>query len=151
MRYPDRLLRVRNSKHLNWHFRYPMLEGKIWIFACLRDAEIAAYGIFLRQDNPEIGLKRMSLIDLQSIEDASDIIMDIVSAGIRRCRQEKIDILEVIGLNAAKRSALESFNPHKRRLPSWPFLYKSRDEKLVKELGDHNAWDPSLFDGDSGI
>ena len=149
--HPNRLLRVRDSRHLNWYFKHAIASRKIWITVLRENSTITAYAVFFRQDTPKIGLRRIRLIDLQSADETSDNFMKMISSGIRRCRKEGIDMLEVIGFNPQKRDIIERGRPYQRRLPNWPFFYKARDLLLEKALENPEAWDPCLLDGDSTI
>ena len=143
---------MRNSQNLNWHFKFPIADKKLWIYSIKGSGgEIKAYAIFLRQDNPKVGLKRARIIDFQSIDDDPDLFTSILSAGIKRCQEEGIDLLEVIGFNSGKRSIMAKYAQHKRRLPSWPFYYKTGSSLLVEKLSDPMVWDPCLLDGDASF
>jgi len=142
---------VRDSQYLNWHFKYALINKKVWIFVAGRKSHITSYAIFLRQDNPKIGLKRVRLIDFQTVDDDLTVLIEMLSLGIKRCQKEGIDTLEVVGFNSEKRNIVKGIAPHKRRLGDWFFLYKAKDESLVKDLENSNLWDPCFFDGDASL
>lgn len=150
-RYHNRILCVRNKEHLDWHFRYAITNKKIWIFVHGKNSRINGYAIFLRQDNPEISLKRIRLIDIQSIDEESDILEELISSAMKKCQKEDIHMLEIIGFNPQKRNVMEKYSPYKRKMPAWPLFYKAKDNSLAKELMDPEAWDPCLLDGDASL
>lgn len=151
-RYPDRLLYVRNSKNLGWHFKYPLADRTAWLYIVEdSDREINAYAVFLRQDNPDIGLKRARLVDLQSIDDDPEIFTSLISAGVKRCREEDVHVLEAMGFGSEKRGILERYAHHKRRLPNYPFYYRTKDESLAGKLTGPGVWDWCLLDGDASL
>jgi len=150
-RYPDRLLRVRSRRELKRHFRYAIANNKIWIFTHEKDSRVSAYAIFLRQDSHETGMRRVRLIDLQSIDENPRAVMGLISAGIMRSRESGIDAVEAIGFNSQKRGIFKRQRPYQRRLPSWSFLYRAENEDLANRLKGFEAWDPCLLDGDSSI
>jgi hypothetical protein len=147
----SRFLCVRDSQSLNWHFKYAVLKNKICIFTIENKSRIISYAIFLRQDNPRIGLKRVRLIDFQAIDDNPSLLAKTIVSGLRRCKQEDVHVLEAIGFNPQKMPMIKKFLTHKRRLASWPFFYKTSDESLSKELENPDLWDPCLFDGDASL
>ncbi len=147
----NRFLCVRDSQSLNWHFRYATLNKKIWIFAIEKKSKIISYAIFLRQDNPKIGLRRVRLIDFQTIDDNPSFLVKMMASGLRRCKEEDVYVLEAIGFNPQKIGIIKKSLPHKRKLESWPFFYKTPDESLSKELENSDLWDPCLFDGDASL
>lgn len=52
---------------LDWHFRFALLKNRLWIAAAMDGPRIAACAIFDRRDNVGFGLKRVRLVDFQSI------------------------------------------------------------------------------------
>jgi hypothetical protein len=150
-RYPNRLLRVRNRKYLNWHFKDAIAQKRLWVLTVEKESMITAYAIFLRWDNARIGLKRIRLIDIQSIDDSPAALEELLLFGMSRCKQEKVDIFEIIGFNTDKRSIIKKYRPHERKMPGWPSFYKSNDTHLQEGLALAEAWDPSLLDGDSSL
>jgi hypothetical protein len=54
----------------------------------------------------------------------------------------------VIGQRAFKRKILESYHPHRRKLPGWPFWFKVVKPMHGMDLDSVDAWDPSPFHGD---
>ena len=146
-----KLLCVRSSQHLNWHFKYALLNGRVWIFGTEKKSEITSYAIFLREDVPKIGLRRIILVDFQTIDDNPNVLREMLLCGLEKCRKDDIYMLEIIGLNLQKRSILETCSPIKRKLSSWPFFYKAKDNLLARELEKTDVWDPCSFDGDASL
>lgn len=147
----DKLLCVRDRQSLAWHFKYSIVNNKIWIFVSKDKNSISSYAIFCRADTPEIGLKRVRLVDFQTTDDEPDILMEMISHGIKRCKKEGIHVLEVIGFNLGKRKIMEKYSPYTRILPTWPFYYKAQNEVLSAELENPDTWDPCLLDGDASL
>lgn len=150
-RYRDRLLCVRDSVTLNWHFACAIAQKKIWIFVFEKESRIIDYAIFLRQDNPEIGLNRVILVDFQSTSENSDSLMEIISCAIIRCRREGIHMLEIVGFGSKKRDSIKKYFPHERKLSTFTVFYKTREKVLLRELQDPKVWDLCLFDGDGSL
>ena len=150
-RYYDRLLCARDSLALNWHFARAIVKKQIWIFLAEDKSRITDYAIFLRQDNPEIGLKRVVLVDFQTTRENSDSLIEMISSGISRCRREGIHMLDIVGFDSQKRDAIKKYFPHERKLSTFPFFYKTKDQRLMRELQDTKVWDPCLFDGDGSL
>ena len=150
-RYYDRLLCVRDSLTLNWHFASAIAQKKIWIFFSEDKSRITDYSIFLRQDNPEIGLKRVVMVDFQTTSENSGSLIEMVSSGISKCRREGIHMLEIAGFDSEKRDSIKNYFPHERKLSTSPFFYKTRDKLLLQELQDPKVWDPCLYDGDGSL
>ena len=150
-KYPGMILSIRDQNHLDWHFKYALNQKKIWIFAVEQDSDIASYAIFLRQDNPDIGLNRIRLVDFQTLNDDARDLTDMIYFAVKKCKAEGIHLLETIGFNEDKRLFLKKSSAYKRKWPSWPFLYKAGEAGLSRELNDPSVWDPSFYDGDGSI
>lgn len=148
---PHVLRAVRTKEILEWHFRYGLRNKKVWIVTTDQGAVLKAYAIFLRQDNPAFGLKRMRLVDFQTLDGNTTPLLPMLLWAVQRCRKEGIAMLESIGFCADKTKVISKVLTYKRRLPSWLYFYKTRDKSLGERLGDPNAWDPSQFDGDASL
>ncbi len=142
---------VRNREFLNWHFQHALREGAVWILAGCNNSEIHTYAIFMRQDSPRYGLKRVRLIDFQSIDDSTALLLPMLAWALKRCHREGIHMLECIGFRADKQSVIAKAAPYERNLPSWLYFYKVEDRDIAEMLSDPNAWDPSQFDGDASL
>jgi hypothetical protein len=147
------LLAVRSREALDWHFKFALQQNAAWIYIVEGNSGLAAYSVFLRQDNLETGLKRVRLADFQCVEQekAPDLLAAMLHAAIDRCRQESIHMLEVIGLTPEMDRKLERLSPHRRLLPTWMYFYKPNNRSLAENLKNTAVWEPSLFDGDSSL
>jgi hypothetical protein len=148
--HSDTIMSIRNSETLNWHFKYAIKKGNIWIYAVKDNSEMTAYAVFLREDNPELNLKRYRLVDMQTTKD-TECLMDLISVAIKRCRDEGVHMLEVLGFNNEKRNIMEKCYPHMRSLSYYPFFYKIKNRSMLNLLENPQSWDPCLFDGDSSL
>lgn len=148
---PNVLLGVRTREVLEWHFRYPLRNNHVWIVTAGKDPVISAYGIFLRYDNPSFGLKRVRLVDYQTLDGSMTLLIPMLSWALDKCRNQGIHMLECIGFRPDKRNVITKIVPHERKLPCWLYFYKTRDKNLAERLSDSNVWDPSQFDGDASL
>lgn len=148
---PDKLLGVRNSTTLSWHFAGPMRAGQAWIFTACRAGLLRAYCVLKRQDHPPSGLIRMRLVDYQSLEPSDDLLPPLLEAAMRRCIAERIFVFEHVGCALPKMRRFEQIAPYRRKLPAWPYYYKAASPDLAAALRDPAAWDPSSYDGDASL
>jgi hypothetical protein len=148
---PNVLLGVRSREVLEWHFRYALRNDEAWIVTAEEGPSISAYSIFLRCDNPSCALKRIRLVDYQTLDGSTALLLPMLSWALEKCRKEGIDMLEVIGFRADKSNIITRSAPYKRKLPCWLYYYKTRDRSLGEKLSDLNVWDPSQFDGDASL
>jgi hypothetical protein len=147
------LLAVRNREALEWHFKFALLQNTAWIYIVEGHSGLAAYALFRRSDYQPIGLTRIRMVDFQCLEQekAPDLLAAILQVVMDRCRQESIQMLELIGLAPELEKTLECASPYRRSLPNWLYLYKAGNPSLAERLKDAAVWEPSLFDGDSSL
>ncbi len=150
-RRAGQLLAVRSRETLEWHFHFPIARQRAWIITLTRGSSLRAYAVFLRQDNHNVGLKRVRLVDFQSLEDDSKVLAGMLQLMLDRCRQDAVEMLEVNGFSPEKRSMLEILSPHHRELPCWLYYYHAREKDVASQLKDPNMWDPTPFDGDGAL
>lgn len=150
---PNKLLGVRDSRSLGWHFAIPMRAGQVWIMTASRNGVLRAYCILKRSDQPQghQGLIRMRLVDYQTLEPDEDLLPGLLKAALKRCAAEGIYVLEHLGCGLPKMHSFDRFAPYRRRLPCWKYYYKGADPALDAELARPEVWDPSAFDGDASI
>lgn len=145
------LLAVRNLQALSWHFSKAIHNGTLWVFYKQQNQGITSYAIFIREDNKEIGLVRVRLVDFQLLDNTYEEFGEFLASARKKCIQENIDIIEVIGFNNKKRSIMEKYFPYIRRLPNWPFYYRINNASLNDFLQKQTCWDPCSYDGDGSL
>lgn len=148
---PNVLLGLRTREILEWHFKFALLRSKAWILTIADGSHLLSYAIFDRNDNRRLGLKRMILVDFQSLNGDYLLLLPMLSWALRRCEKEGIHTLDIRGFCPEKRSVIEQIVPHRRKLPWWLYVYKAGDKILEQNLRNPNVWDPSPFDGDSTL
>jgi hypothetical protein len=150
-RHSDSLLASRSRSTLSWHFRFSLESGRAWVATVSRENALVAYAVYLRQDNHEVGLKRVRLVDFRALDDNPELLIPMLTMALRRCHEQKVEMLEVIGASPATQRVLADFAPHHRDLPAWMYFYKAKDKQLAETLKDPAVWDPSPFDGDGAL
>jgi hypothetical protein len=149
--YPERLLTARSTESLQWHFKYALAEKRVWIATVEENSRLLAYAIFLRQDKPDIHLKRVRLIDFQVLNGNHQLLARMLAWAVRRCQQEGIHMLEAFSLRPDKQTVIDGLAPRRRRLPAWLYFYMATSKGLTEELRDPNVWDPCQYDGDGSL
>jgi hypothetical protein len=148
-RKPDVLLAVRNAAALRWHFQG---FGKAaWIVTASSGECFNAYAIFARADNPEIGLRRLRLIDFQALENSEEALNGILTWVIHRCRLDGIHVLEDVGCVLESLGIPQVKAPYHRDLASWAYYYRAKRGALSDALKDSSVWNPTFFDGDASL
>jgi hypothetical protein len=142
------LLAVRSREVLEWRFGAKLRSGEAWVLAMCQRARMRAYSIFVRSDNSH-GLKRMTLVDFQAIDQDTACLQPMLVCAYRRCARQQVHILESMGFCDRKRASLAVCAPFTRRLQCWRFYYKATDPELAAALENRDLWDPCAFDGDA--
>jgi len=150
-KHADSLLASRSRATLNWHFKFSLQTKRAWVATVTQGDALLAYAVFLRQDNHELGLKRVRLVDFRALNDNPEVLVPMLTVALRRCHEQKVEMLEAIGVSPQVHRVLAGFAPHQRELPAWLYFYKAKDKPLAKRLKDPGVWDPSPFDGDGAL
>jgi hypothetical protein len=142
-----RLLPVRTSEVLHWHFAAALRENRLWIATISDVSGMVAFAIFLRRDDPNYGHSRVLLVDFQFVDDNAHLLLPMLSWALQRCRREKALVLENLGLHVGTISTahLPAYVRHRQ---AWGYVYKANDRTLANVLKNPNVWAPSAFDGD---
>ncbi len=148
---PHLLLADRRREVLEWHYKHLLLRNRLWIAAVVDASRMIAYAVFDRSDKSAIGLKRVRLVDFQSLDGRPTLLLSLVSWALQKCRAEGIHVLEYFGCWLEKGELLDTVAPYRRRLPAWIFMYRAADPALAESLKDRQVWAPSLYDGDASL
>jgi hypothetical protein len=149
---PNVLLHVRTRETLAWHFRNALLRNSVWIVAASKGAVLTAYAIFYRQDSRALnGLKRVRLVDFQALKGSKQMLGPFLSWMLRRCGEEGIHMLEVIGCWLDRPDLPQVVAPYHRRLSSWTYYYRASNDELSETLKHPEMWAPSWLDGDASL
>jgi hypothetical protein len=148
---PHLLLAVRTREVLEWHFKGALLDSRLWIATVVDNTRLAAYAIFVRQDSSAFGLTRIRLADFQSLDGSTALLEPLLCWALRKCRNEGIHILQIVGHWLEKGELIETVAPHRRKLDAWRFIYRANNPSLAATLRDPRTWAPSLFDGDATL
>jgi hypothetical protein len=143
------LLASRTREVLDWHYRYPLALGKAWVATVSEGDRLAAYAVFCRKDVAGIGLRRVRLIDYQSLDGTTSLLVPMLADALERCRGDGIAVLESIGWQLDKGDFMDRMAPYTRPMPSWNYYYKTDDPALAGRLRERAPWRPSQYDGDA--
>ena len=146
-----RLLAVRNRSALEWHFRATGRRDDVRILAAAKQNRLVAYAVFDRQDNPELGLRRMRLVDFQAFSGYEELLRPALAWMLRYGRGQRIHVVENAGCWLDRLRVPGTGAWYRRRLRCWLFYYLTYNRELGDELRQPETWMPSLFDGDSSI
>lgn len=148
---PHRLLFTRSREVLEWHFKYPLARRVAWISTVRDSGRLAAYAVFCRKDVEKIGLRRVRLIDYQSVDGDTSLLLPMLADTLDRCRRDGTAVVESIGWRLERGDFMDVLAPYSRTLPSWQYFYTATDPALVNRLKTREVWSPSQYDGDACI
>ena len=141
----------RDSSSLEWHFRQGIRKKKISVLALFNENNLDGYIVIMRSDNKEIGLKRMKIVDIQTLSNIEENTSNLIANAITYARKHEVHILELTGFGKNIREQALKMKPYKRTLSHSPFLYKIMSDKLKNVFSDETEWDACLFDGDGSL
>jgi hypothetical protein len=150
-RRPGRLLAVRSSAMLAWHFRPHLATRKIAVLAEPGHHGLAGYAVLVFEDGPRADPPRAQLADLQVLEDDRAVVDRLLAAAFASTRERGLPMLQAIGFEPFKRAAILGLAPYRRKLTSWLYYYKAVRQDLAAPLEAEAAWDPSPYDGDATL
>lgn len=143
--WPHRLRAVRDSVTLAW--RFALERHRPTIVVLERGGSLAGYAVLVRRDQGD--LRRLEVADLQAIDDEPASVRAIMDGALRAAGRLGIHLVALSGHGSAKRRALCALKPHVKVMPGWPLYYKAVDRTLEEPLRSPDAWDLSLYDGDT--
>ena len=144
------LLAVRTREVLDWHYKYALARGRVWIATVVDGPGLAAYAIFDKKEYPG-GFTQVRLVDFQSLDDGTGLLPPLLFTVLRKCRKEGVQTLVNIGRWLEQGEWVAAVAPYRRRLPAWVYFYRAIDPGLADSLRDRAVWAPSLYDGDANL
>jgi len=150
-RHSHVLLAMRTRDVMAWHFKYALSNNRAWIVTVVDSGRIIAYAVFDRRDRTDLGLRRVRLVDYQSLDGSTTFLLPLLSWAMKKCRAEGIHMLEHVGRWLEVGEVLDLIAPYRRKLSAWRYAYRANNPGLAEGLRDRRAWAPSLFDGDASL
>jgi len=147
----NKFMAERDIASLEWHFARGIKEKRISVLTLFNENNLIGYIVVMRSDNKKIGLKRMKIVDIQTLSNVQENTNDLIGNAIVYARKEGIHILELMGFGKNIREQALKTNPYMRTLSSSPFFYKIISDKLKNVFSEDVEWDASLFDGDGSL
>jgi hypothetical protein len=91
------------------------------------------------------------LADILVEQDDSSVTETLLEAAYSNAVASGGYLFEVVGLPRNIRQILMHWNPYVRTYPNNPFIYKTANEALARNLADENAWYAGPLDGDTTL
>jgi hypothetical protein len=147
----EKLLACRSAECLRWHFASQSLAERSQILTFRQGGELKGYAAVVNEEAPNIGLKRLKVVDLLIAGDDGQVLDTLLSRAYVLAKQTGCHVLEVIGLPAALRVQVHRHRPLIRSMPTWPLYYKACNDYLTGVLGQEAAWYVTPYDGDTSL
>jgi hypothetical protein len=144
---PGRLLPVRTSEVLSWHFASALRENRLWIATTTDESGITAFATFVRRGDTTSGLSRVLFVDFQFVDRNAQVLVAMLSWALQRCRRENVHLLENLGLHLGTTN-IAQLPTYVRQRGAWSYVYKANDPNFAALLRNPIVWAPSAFDGD---
>ena len=146
----EKLLACRSSETLRWHFKSKSLSDRCKILTYV-NKRLKGYIIILREDSPDIGLKRLRIVDVFIENDDDLILKKLLTSSYWLAKKSGCHSLEIIGLPTALRKKIKVHCPFERKMPSWPLFYKPGSKLMAEKLKNELVWYITAYDGDSSL
>lgn len=144
----DRLMAVRDSAALRWHFAG---RDDAVVFALRGTGGLEGYAVVVRDDAPAAGLRRLRIADLVLADDDAAKTTALLAAAFAHGDAECCHVVELAGLAGEPRRQAQALRPLARKLPAWPAYYRAADPDVAAALSGAAAWALSGFDGDTTL
>ena len=144
------LLQSRTSDWINWHLQKKIEDGKAWIISVKDGDKLLGYVICLDTSSSKIALRRISLIDLVSLNDDKEVYVSLIKECFIEAKKRGYHTVELVGFKHLKKQIFSEFGVFKRKLP-FSFLYKSTNQINSDFLEKNESWDSSLIDGEASF
>jgi hypothetical protein len=141
-----RLRAVRSRAVLAWRFQSAMAKGEASVLVSEREGNLVGYAVLVHRDSPELGMKTFDVADLQSLENDTMILQDLLLSSIRVAREGGAGMLKLLTGDATKRLAAVSLKPHSYHVPLWQMYFKSTNPQIAQQLSLPDLWDFCPFD-----
>ncbi len=148
---PDQFLSCRNAETLRWYFKLSSSSAQTRIICHKTKSELNGYAVVVREDVPNIGLKRLKIADIFVSKNDPAIIDALLTAAYEYGLAKRCDVLEIIGLDKTLRSQVLKHKPFSRSMVVFPFYYKALRQDLQKPLNSENSWSATAYDGDTAL
>ena len=106
--------------------------------------------ICLDTSSSKIALRRISLIDLVSLNDDKEVYVSLIKECFIEAKKRGYHTVELVGFKHLKKQIFSEFGVFKRKLP-FSFLYKSTNQINSDFLEKNESWDSSLIDGEASF
>jgi len=146
-----KLLACRSAACLRWHFGAKGMAERSQILVYRQDGALTGYAVVVQEDAPNIGLKRLKIVDFFIAGDNEQVLEALLAKAYQLVRQTGCHVLEVIGLPVLLRTQVLRHRPFVRRMPTWPLYYKACDDYLTGVLDLEAAWYVTPYDGDTSL
>jgi hypothetical protein len=148
---PDQLLACRSAETLRWYFKLSQSSSETRVICHNSKTGLDGYAIIVREDAPDIGLRRLKISDLFVSKNDPAIVDALLTASYEYGLASSCDVLEVIGLEKILRDQILKHKPFTRPMAVFPFYFKALKEELKTPLSKKNCWSVSAFDGDTAL
>lgn len=151
IRSGNKLISCRNSATLRWYFTARARVATVRVVVCRDGARLLGYAAVSREDSPEVGLTRLKIVDLFTVDETRtpEIVRALVAQSYEMASEEKCHVLEAPAFPPAHQKALNGSFALTRRLGAYPYFYKAREPSLAGILEKAENWQITYYEGDS--
>jgi len=145
------MLASRDAETLRWYFSLGAASGDVRFLRYDVAGSLRGYAVLVREDAPQIGLKRMKIADIFVDEDSPEVLQALLAGAYEYAMAKRCHVLELIGLPAGLRAEAMKTKPMSRPMATFPFFYKAMSDAMGDRLGRAESWYVTAYDGDTSL
>jgi hypothetical protein len=148
---PTTLLASRDAATLKWYFGLGAGRDDVRLLRYDLEGMLKGYAVLVREDAPQIGLKRMKIADIFIDDDDPKVMQALLAGAYEYANAKRCHVLELIGLPAELRAQAMKSKPLSRQMATFPFFYKPLKDDMAAALAEPEAWYVTAYDGDTSL
>jgi hypothetical protein len=146
------LMASRTSESLRWHFGTNSMMQRTRLLVSRSHKGLVGYATIMREDAPNIGLKRLKIIDLFVAGNDEAVIDRLLAAAFEAAQADGCHVMELNGLpNTIRQYIISRHHPRTRKIEAWPAFYKAMQKDLIAPLKNEKSWYMTSYDGDTAL
>ncbi len=148
---PDVMLASRDARTLKWYFSLGAASDEVRFLRYDDGGTLRGYAVLVREDAPQIGLKRMKIADLFIDGDDPKVLRALLAGAYEYAMAKRCHVLELIGLPERLRAEVMKTRPMSRPMATFPFFYKAMNAEMAGRLSGPDGWYVTAYDGDTSL
>jgi len=145
------MLASRDAETLRWYFSLGAASDDVRFLRYDDGDTLKGYAVLVREDAPQIGLRRMKIADIFIDDDDPKVLQALLAGAYEYATAKRCHVLELVGLPAGLRAEVLKTKPMSRPMATFPFFYKATSGATADRLAEPESWYVTAYDGDTSL